>query len=230
MVASILEARRISFLVLLATAAILPGCGPNYSPDTYSSIAVQQANKVDQGIVIGVRPVLISADATLSSGTGAAAGGIAGSTVGTGAVSALTALGGSVAGGVAGNVVGHATGDTNGFEYIVRKPNGDLLSVTQKDDQPLGIGAHVLIIEGPQARIVPDYTTPVVVQPLHTAAEEAKPAAPPVTSPPSPPSPPPPAAPPESEAKPPADATPPAAAPADPTAPATPAATADAAK
>jgi len=74
---------------------------------------------------------------------------------------------------VVGNVVGHAAGDTDGFEYIVKKSNGDLLSVTQKDPQPLGIGAHVLLIEGPQARIVPDYTVPVVVEALHP--EDVKP-------------------------------------------------------
>jgi outer membrane lipoprotein SlyB len=165
-------------------AGLLAGCSPTYSPDTYSSNAAQQANKVDQGIVVGVRAVLISADPTLGSATGAAAGGIAGSQVGGGATSALGALGGSVAGGVVGNVVSHAAGDTDGFEYIVKKPNGDLLSVTQKDPAPLGIGAHVLIIEGPQARIVADYTVPIVVQPLHP--EPSKPAGdahPPATGP-----------------------------------------------
>jgi outer membrane lipoprotein SlyB len=54
----------------------------------------------------------------------------------------------------------HALEDTHGFEYIARKPNGDLLSVTQKDEVPLAVGQHVLIIAGPQARIVADYTTP----------------------------------------------------------------------
>jgi outer membrane lipoprotein SlyB len=160
-------------LLLCLPLALSCACGPDYSPDTYSGNAVQQANKVEQGIVVGVRAVMISADAGLSSATGAAAGGIAGAQVAGGAVGALSALGGSVAGGVAGNVVGHAAGDADGFEYIVRKPGGDMLSVTQKDASPLGIGAHVLIIEGPQARIVPDYTAPIEVQPLHPAAEPA---------------------------------------------------------
>jgi outer membrane lipoprotein SlyB len=149
-------------------ALFLGACAPTYSPDTYSSNAAQQANKVDQGIVVGVRAVKISADTTVGAGTGGAAGGIAGSQVGDGgAVTSLGALGGAVAGGMVGAVVTHAAGDTDGFEYIVKKPNGDLLSVTQKDPEPLGIGAHVLIIEGPQARLVPDYTVPIVVQALH---------------------------------------------------------------
>jgi outer membrane lipoprotein SlyB len=161
--------------------AFLAGCQPNYSPDTYASAAAQQANKVDPGVIVGVRAVQISADTTLVTGTTAAAGGIAGSQMGAGAGGAFGALGGTVAGGVVGNVVGHAQGDTDGFEYIVRKDNSnDMISVTQKDLKALGVGAHVLVIEGPQARVVPDYTVPVVSQPLHPeppkAADAGKPA------------------------------------------------------
>ncbi len=165
----ILASTAVTLCGLLAT-----GCTPNYSPNTYAAAAAQQANKVDQGIVVGVRAIQISADTTLGTATGAAAGGVVGSTVGGGATSALGAVGGTVAGGVVGNVIGHAAGDTDAFEYIVKKDNGDLLSVTQKDLTPLGVGAHVLIIEGAQARIVPDYTVPVVVEALHP--EAAKPA------------------------------------------------------
>ncbi|MDB5397553.1 MAG: Outer rane lipoprotein [Rhodospirillales bacterium] len=168
---------RIGMVALLAAVSVT-GCSPSYSPNSYASNAAQLASKVDQGIVVGVRAVLISADATLGTGTGGAAGGIAGSQLGGGATGALGALGGSVAGGIVGNVVTHVAGDTDGFEYIVRKTNGDkangdLMSVTQKDVMPLGIGAHVLIIEGPQARIVADYTVPVVVQPLHPDTPKA---------------------------------------------------------
>ncbi|MEG3808180.1 hypothetical protein DBT53_010560, partial [Aerococcus mictus] len=148
-------------LRLLPLACMLVACTPDYSPDTYSSNVVQQANKVEPGIVIGVRSVAISADATVGTATGAAAGGIAGSQSGTGAVGALGALGGSVAGGLIGNVVGHTAQDTRGYEYIVRKKNGDLVSVTQKDATPIKVGQRVLIIEGPQARVVSDYTVPV---------------------------------------------------------------------
>jgi outer membrane lipoprotein SlyB len=155
-------------------AAALTGCAPTYSPDTYASNAVQLANKVDQGIVVGIRAVLISADPTVGTATLGAAGGIAGSQVGSGATSALGALGGTVAGGLVGSAVSHTEGDTTGYEYIVRKPNGDLLSVTQKDAQPLNIGQHVLIIQGPQARIVADYTVPIEDKPAHTEKPPAE--------------------------------------------------------
>lgn len=160
----------ISGLILCGLAA----CSPSYSPDTYASNAAQQANKVEQGLIVGVRPVAISAAGTVGSVTGAAAGGIAGSQVASGPVSAFTALGGSLLGGIGGSAVEHATADTIGFEYIVRKSNGDLISVTQKDKTPLEKGQKVLVIAGTQARIVPDYTDP---PPDKTAGKEVAKAA-----------------------------------------------------
>jgi outer membrane lipoprotein SlyB len=139
-------------------AAALSGCGPNYSPDTYSANAVQQANKVEQGVIVGVRDVAVSAAGTVGTVTGAAAGGIAGSQAVPSPISAFTALSGSLVGGIAGSAVEHTTADTTAFEYIVRKANGDLVSVTQKDKTPLALGQKVLVIAGNQARVVPDYT------------------------------------------------------------------------
>ena len=149
-------------LALCAALAVsLAGCGPDYSPNTYASNAVQQANKVDQGVIVGVREVGVSASGTAGAVVGGAAGGIAGAQAGSGATSAFGALGGALVGGIAGSAAEHVVGDTRAFEYIVRKPNGDLLSVTQKDTEALAIGQKVLVIAGNQARVVPDYTVPV---------------------------------------------------------------------
>ncbi|MFL5255814.1 MAG: hypothetical protein ACJ8AI_23530 [Rhodopila sp.] len=154
----------------------LSGCGPSYSPDTYASSAVQQANKVEQGVVIGIRDVAVSASGTTGAVTGAAAGGIAGAQMGTGPTSAFASLGGALVGGLAGTAAEHVAADTKAFEYIVRKGNGDLVSVTQKDKTPLALGQHVLVIAGNQARIVPDYTVPpeVAQAKLDKGAEPAK--------------------------------------------------------
>ena len=164
---------RLSIPVLILAA--LSGCAPSYSPDTYAANAVQQANKVEQGVVVGVRNVGVSAAGTVGTVTGAAAGGIAGSQAAPAPLSAFTALGGSLVGGIAGSAVEHASDDTTAFEYIVRKANGDLVSVTQKDKTPLALGQKVLVIAGNQARVVPDYTVPAV-KPEETAkAPAAKP-------------------------------------------------------
>ena len=151
-------------------AASIGGCGPDYSPNTYASNAVQQANKVDQGVVVGVREVAVSAVGTAGAAVGGTAGGIAGAQAGSGATSAFGALGGALVGGIAGSAAEHVVGDTRAFEYIVRKPNGDLLSVTQRDGEPLAIGQKVLVIAGNQARVVPDYTVPTQEPPKQTAA------------------------------------------------------------
>ena len=154
--------RNLALLVL----ALLPGCTPSYSPDTYASTAVQQANKVEQGVVAGVRPVTVSGTSTTGAVTGAAAGGIGGTQVtASGVGTALSTLGGTLVGGLIGAGVERTTSDRPAFEYIVRKSNGELVSVTQSDVAPLAIGQKVLVIAGPQARIVPDYTVPPAEKP-----------------------------------------------------------------
>jgi outer membrane lipoprotein SlyB len=138
--------------------AALCGCQADYSPNTYSSEAVQQANKVETGVVVGYREVKISANGTVGTVTGAAAGGILGAQPNaTGIPTALGALSGSVVGGIVGSTIEHTTGDTTGWEYIVREPNGDMVSLTQREPTPIPIGQKVLVITGKQARIVPDY-------------------------------------------------------------------------
>jgi outer membrane lipoprotein SlyB len=171
------------FLSFGLALAGLSACGPNYSPDTYASSAVQQANKVEQGTVVGVRKVGVSAAGTVGTITGAATGGIAGAQAVAGPAGAFTSIGGALVGGIAGSTAEHVTADSAAFEYIVRKPNGDLVSVTQNDKTPLALGQKVLVIAGNQARVVPDYTVPpdITAAKSHEAAkpvEAAKPAEP----------------------------------------------------
>jgi len=154
----------------------LSGCGPNYSPNTYATNAAQQAAKVEEGVIAGVRPVQISASGAVGGVAGAAAGGVAGSQVGAGATSAFAAIGGSVIGGLAGVATEHIVGDADGFEYIVRKADGSMVSVAQKDEKPLKVGQKVLVIAGPQARIVPDYTVPFDAPPKAAAKPPVPPA------------------------------------------------------
>jgi outer membrane lipoprotein SlyB len=144
--------------LVAVSVATLSGCGPDYSPNTYAAVAVQQANKVEQGVIVGVRAVGVSAPGVVGTATGAAAGGIVGSQTPGDVGSAFGGLGGALVGGLVGSAVEHTTSDSTAYEYIVRKPNGDLLSVTQQDTAALTVGQKVLLIDGKQARIVPDYT------------------------------------------------------------------------
>jgi outer membrane lipoprotein SlyB len=166
--------RPITLGLLAVSFVALGGCSRDYSPNTYSSNATQQANKVTQGVIVGVREVKISADGTVGAVSGAAAGGVLGSQAGGGGVTtALGAVGGTMIGGLIGTAVEHGADDTKGFEYIVRQSNGDLVSVTQKEDTALSVGQKVLVIAGNQARIVADYSVPGE-SPAQAAAREEK--------------------------------------------------------
>ncbi|MFZ4410191.1 MAG: hypothetical protein ACOYOH_22795 [Paracraurococcus sp.] len=147
--------RRLPLALLLALTA----CAERYSPDTYATRAVQQANKVEQGTVVGVRKVQISAEGSTGAAAGAAAGGVLGAqTPGGGIGQALGGVGGALVGGLIGKATESAAVDTPAFEYVVRTEKDELLSVTQKDTVALAIGQKVLVITGTQARVVPDYT------------------------------------------------------------------------
>jgi outer membrane lipoprotein SlyB len=165
----------------------LAGCSPDYSANSYNSTAVQQANKVDQAVVIGRRLVGVTPAGTTGAVAGAAAGGIAGSQVGTGVTQAFGALSGGLVGGVVGQAAERAAGETKAYEYVVRKTNGDLLSVTQQDANPLEIGQKVLVIAGSQARIVADYTVALDPAPPEPHTEPKVPPPAPVTAAPLPP-------------------------------------------
>lgn len=147
-------------LIAGTVALALGGCSPDFSPNTYNAAAVQQANKVEQGVVVGVRDVDVKVSGNTGAAAGAATGGIVGSQLpGSSVTSAIGAVGGGLLGGLLGSGVERASGDTKAYEYIVRKPNNELVSVTQTDKTPLALGQRVLVIAGSQARIVPDYTT-----------------------------------------------------------------------
>jgi outer membrane lipoprotein SlyB len=161
-----LRIRMLKHIAPLAAALALAGCKTEFSPNTYNAEAVQQANKVDQGVVVGVRAVDVKVAGTTGAVAGAAAGGIAGSQLGgSSATQALGAVGGGLIGSLIGSASEQAMDNTKAYEYIVRMPKGDLVSVTQTDTTPLALGQHVLVIAGKQARIVPDYTSPVAEPP-----------------------------------------------------------------
>jgi outer membrane lipoprotein SlyB len=174
-------------LAFVALAA-LTGCAPDYSPNTYNASAMQQANKVDTAVIVGFRQVSISAAGTVGAVTGGAAGGILGSQLGPSSTSsALGAVGGGIVGSLLGTGIEHATADTTGWEYIVQKPNGDLLSVTQREPEPLPLGQKVLVIAGSQARIIPDFRPdpPKDERPKNKPDDKPKPPAEPVVLPPA---------------------------------------------
>jgi outer membrane lipoprotein SlyB len=156
----------------LALALVLAACGSRLSPDAYATRAVQQMNPVEQGVIIGRRMVAVEADGATGAATGGAAGGIIGAQAPGGNVTgAIGAVGGALIGGLFGSAAERVAGSATAFEYIVRKTNGDLVSVTQRDATPLDVGLRVLVIAGNQARIIADYTEPGQPAPTQIPAE-----------------------------------------------------------
>lgn len=162
-------------LILLAPvllgAGLLSACGSNFSANEYAVRAVQQANPVQQGIVVGSRRVAIAAGGETGATAGAAAGGAiggaaaAGNSVGT----ALGAVGGALLGSLVGTSAERASANTDAIEYIIRRNDGDLVSVTQRDVVPIPLGTAVLVIMGNQARVVPDYIATQAETPARAA-------------------------------------------------------------
>jgi outer membrane lipoprotein SlyB len=157
-------------IALLATMFAVAACNADISPDKYSMSAVQQANEVERGIIVGVRQIGVSADTSVGATVGAAAGGVTGSQTGSGVGAALGAIGGTVVGGIVGATTEHGVSDTVAYEYVVQEPKGKLVSVTQKEEKPLPIGQKVLVIAGKQARVVPDYTVEIQTPPDTSAS------------------------------------------------------------
>lgn len=170
--------RLIEIGVVAVLLGLLAGCGSDYSPNTYHASAVQQANKVESGVIVGFREVKISASGTVGAVSGGAAGGILGAQTGTsGMDAALGGVAGTAVGSLLGTAIEHASSDTTGWEYIVRKLDGEMISVTQREKQPLPLGQKVLVIAGSQARIIPDYSVTL------PDAEKPKPATQPADAP-----------------------------------------------
>ena len=163
--------RSVTFILPAALLLVQAACSPEYSPNSYSANAVQQANKVEPGIIVGFRQVAISTNGAIGAVTGGAAGGILGSQVGVTPIqNALGGVTGTAVGALVGAAVEHVTTDTTGWEYIVRKHNGDLMSVTQREEKPLPLGQKVLLIAGAQARVIADYS----IEPVGEAKAEHK--------------------------------------------------------
>ncbi len=154
----------------------LAGCSEGYSANTYAANAAQQEANVQRGVIIGVRPVLISANGAIGAATGAASGGVAGAQVSGGPiVTAMGTIGGALVGGIGGAAAEQAVADAKGWEYIVQETGEKLVSITQTSKIALPVGLHVLVIAGTQqARIVPDYTVPIAAaSPTATAGGSA---------------------------------------------------------
>jgi outer membrane lipoprotein SlyB len=150
------KAFAVAFAVL---ATALAGCASGLGANNYDRGSVGMVARVEEGTVVGVRPIKIDGSEKSSGvGTlaGAALGGLAGSELGGGSKdNTAGAIGGAILGGVIGNAVGNAATAQDGFAYTIRLRNGELVSIAQAGAAPIPAGTPVIIEYGERARVIP---------------------------------------------------------------------------
>lgn len=135
--------------MVLAAGLALSGCPASMSGGAYTRNQARQAQDVQLGYVENVRQVLIEGTKSgVGAVSGAALGGLAGSTIGGGRGQVAGAIGGAVLGGVAGSAIEENVTRQPGLEITVRLDNGRMIAVTQAADEPFYPGDRVRLMTG----------------------------------------------------------------------------------
>lgn len=137
---------RILLTVLLAAliAAGMGGCASSASSGAFSRSEVGRQAEIQTGVVIAVRLVRIEGTQTgVGTLSGAAVGGIAGSSISHGRGSAVGTILGAVAGGVIGSAAEKGATRQKGLEITIKLDNGRTIAVVQGADVPFRVGDHV---------------------------------------------------------------------------------------
>lgn len=135
--------------VVLAAGLVLSGCPASMSGGAYSRNQAREAQEVRLGYVESVRQVLIEGTKSgVGAVSGAALGGVAGSTIGRGRGQVAGAIGGAVLGGLAGSAIEENATRQPGLEITVQLDNGRMVAVTQAADEPFYPGDRVRVLIG----------------------------------------------------------------------------------
>jgi outer membrane lipoprotein SlyB len=135
--------------VVLAAGLVLSGCPASMSGGAYSRDQAREAQEVRLGYVESVRQVLIEGTKSgVGAVSGAALGGVAGSTIGRGRGQVAGAIGGAVLGGLAGSAIEENATRQPGLEITVQLDNGRMVAVTQAADEPFYPGDRVRVLIG----------------------------------------------------------------------------------
>jgi outer membrane lipoprotein SlyB len=135
--------------VVLASVVVLSGCPASMSSGAYTRTQAREAQDVRLGYVESVRQVMIEGTQSgVGAVSGAALGGLAGSTIGQGRGQVAGAIGGAVLGGLAGSAIEQGVTRQPGLEITVQLDNGRMIAVTQAADEPFYPGDRVRVLTG----------------------------------------------------------------------------------
>lgn len=150
--------RLLAVLILSGLILSLTGC-TRRDGNTYSPQSLGRIGRADTGVVVHVR--LVNVEGTTRTGTmlGGITGAALGNDLGRGnsdAIEILSTAGGAIIGGMAGAGTEEMITRTTAYEYIVEMDSGHKETIVQRDRQPISHGARVILLSGPDAKIIPD--------------------------------------------------------------------------
>jgi outer membrane lipoprotein SlyB len=151
--------RLISALLISGLSLSFVGCSSR-DGSTYSPQSLGRVGRADKGVVVNVR--LVNVDGTTQTGT--ILGGITGSALGyeigrghnSDAIRILSTAGGAVVGGLVGGSTEKLITRTMAYEYIVEMDSGHMETIVQRDDSAIAHGQRVILLKGPDAKVIPD--------------------------------------------------------------------------
>lgn len=148
--------KKLALALVLPLALIINACTSNIGSNHYATSSTGEVNRAAKGTVVSVRQVSVQSENGAGTLIGAAAGGVAGSTIGGGNTAhILGALGGAVLGGMAGDAAQGALSKQGGYEYVIQLDSGGMVTVTQGNDVLLTPGQKCMVLYGRQARVIP---------------------------------------------------------------------------
>ncbi len=166
LIASLTHSVAISAAAIIVSGLAISGCAPRIGANNVSVHGgVGQMSETLRGVVIGARPVTISAssqgmDNQPGAGAllGAVGGGLLGSQIGQGKGSVLAGVAGAAAGGVAGHMLGQKLTDQEGMEYQIQLERGGIVTMRQGADPTFRVGQKVMVINSGngQGRVIAD--------------------------------------------------------------------------
>ncbi len=151
--------KKMRMVVLCAGWLLLAvGCRSYHSADVYRADELGYEARVDEGVVLSVREVVLKqGDSFVGTAVGAVAGGVAGSYAGEGRGQVIGASVGTVVGGILGSTTQKLLEQGRGWEILVRRyRDSEEVIVVQQSEKPLQVGQVVRIIrDSGRSRVVP---------------------------------------------------------------------------
>ena len=134
----------------MAAGLVLGGCASDLRGGSYERTEARGVMSVRFGTVTTVRTVKLEGrQSPVGTMSGAAIGGIAGSSVGGGKGSAIATVIGAVAGGIAGSTMERNATERKGVEVTLQLDGGQYIAVVQEDGgENFVVGERVRVLDG----------------------------------------------------------------------------------